>query len=66
LNDNPTELSNWQLDPAISLDAFASAKAQTAGRMAFAAPAPPPKGVKPLIPSKSMPAAPAKMPAKTS
>ena len=37
------ELSNWQLDPAIAPDAFASAKAQAAGRMAFAAPAPPPR-----------------------
>jgi hypothetical protein len=59
------ELSNWQLDPAIAPDAFVSAKAQTAGRMAFAAPAPPPKGVKPLISSQSKPAAPAKAPAKT-
>jgi len=42
------ELSNWQLDPAFPPDAFTSAKAQSAGRMAFAAPTPPPKGVKPL------------------
>jgi hypothetical protein len=42
------ELTNWQLDPAIAPDAFVSAKAQSAGRMAFAAPAPPPKGAKPL------------------
>jgi len=56
------DLSNWQLDPAVTPDTFASAKAQTAGRMAFAAPAPPPKGVKPLTATK---AAPAKAPAKT-
>jgi hypothetical protein len=42
------ELTNWQLDPAIAPDAFVSAKAQSAGRMAFVAPAPPPKGAKPL------------------
>jgi hypothetical protein len=43
------ELSNWQLDPALPPDTFASAKVQTAGRMAFAAPAPPPRGVKPVV-----------------
>jgi len=43
------ELSNWQLDPVLPPDTFASQKAQTAGRMAFAAPAPPPKGVKPIV-----------------
>jgi hypothetical protein len=43
------ELSNWQLDPAVSADAFASQKAQTAGRMVFGAPTPPPKGAKPII-----------------
>ena len=59
------ELSNWQLDPVVAPDAFASAKAQTAGRMTFAAPAPPPKGVKPLTASKSNKAAPAAAPAKT-
>jgi hypothetical protein len=42
------EITNWQLDPVVAADAFASAKAQAAGRMAFAAPAPPPKGAKPL------------------
>ncbi len=56
------DLSNWQLDPVVAPDTFTSAKAQTAGRMAFAAPAPPPKGVKPLTANK---AAPAKAPAKT-
>ena len=59
------DLADWQLDPAISPDAFASAKTQTAGRMAFAAPAPPPKGVKSLTSNKSKPAVPAKAPAKT-
>ena len=58
------ELSNWQLDPVVAPDAFASAKVQTAGRMAFAAPSLPPKGVKPLTAGKSTkastPAAPAK------
>ncbi len=43
------ELTNWQLDAAVPPDAFASAKAQGAGRMAFASPAPPPKGVKPIV-----------------
>jgi len=46
------DLSNWQLDPALPPDTFASAKAQSAGRIAFAAPAPPPRGVKPLTASK--------------
>jgi len=48
------ELSNWQIDPAVAPDAFVSAKAQSAGRMEFAARAPPPKGAKPL---KAKPAA---------
>jgi len=48
------ELTNWQLDPVVAPDAFRSAKAQSAARMAFAAPAPPPKGAKPL---KAKPAA---------
>jgi hypothetical protein len=56
------ELSNWQLDPAVAADAFVLAKAQGAGRMAFASPAPPPKGVKPLMAGK---AAAAKAPAKS-
>jgi hypothetical protein len=59
------DLSDWQLDPAVAPDTFVSAKAQTAGRMAFAAPAPPPKDVKPLKAGKSTPAAPAKAPTKT-
>jgi hypothetical protein len=56
------DLSNWQLDPAVAPETFVSAKAQTAGRMAFAAPAPPPKGVKPL---KAKPAAAAQPAAKS-
>jgi len=56
-------LSNWQLNPAVPPDTFASDKVKSAGRMAFAAPAPPPKGVKPLTAGKSTPA-PAKAPAK--
>jgi hypothetical protein len=58
------ELSNWQLDPAVAPDTFTSAKAQAAGRMAFAAPAPPPKGAKPLTAGKPSPSAPARAPAK--
>jgi len=57
------ELSNWQLDPVVSADAFTSAKVQSAGKMAFAAPAPPPRGMKPLTAGKSTkpaPTAPAK------
>jgi hypothetical protein len=57
--------SDWQLDSAVSPDTFVSAKARAAGRMAFAAPAPPPKGVKSLISGKSKPASPANAPAKT-
>jgi hypothetical protein len=56
--------SNWQIDQPVSPDTFVSEKAKTAGRMAFAAPAPPPKGVKPLT-MKSKSPAPAKAPAKT-
>lgn len=42
-------LSDWQIDPAVAADAFASPKAQAAQRMEFAHPvtAPPP-GVKPV------------------
>jgi len=54
------ELSNWQLDPVVSTDTFASAKAKAAGRMPFKAPGPPPRGAKPII--KGM--APASPPAK--
>jgi hypothetical protein len=56
------ELSNWQLDAAVSPDAFASAKAASAGRIAFARPdAKDAPGMKP--PPKMKPAKPA--PAKT-
>src|SRR5512137_641605 len=58
------ELTNWQLDPPVAADAFASAKAQTAGRMAFAAPAPPPKGVKPIVRGPAPKAAPTQPAAK--
>lgn len=47
------ELSNWQLDGAVAADAFASQPAQSAGRMVFAAPAPPPKGAKPVALGKA-------------
>ncbi len=52
------DLSNWQLDGAIAPDAFASQKAQSAKRIAFASPGGAPPGVKPLV--KAKPAAPAK------
>ena len=57
--------TDWKLDPQLAPDTFTSAKAASAGRMAFAAPAAPPKGVKPLTMS-TKPAAPppAKAPAK--
>lgn len=47
------DLSSWKLDPALPADTFLSARAQTAGRMSFAAPAPPPRGVKSIIPVKA-------------
>jgi hypothetical protein len=52
------ELSNWQLGPAVAPDAFASAKAASASRIAFAAPQVPklPPGVK-LPPALSKAAA---------
>ena len=46
------ELTNWQLDGAIAADAFTSAKAQAAGRIAFKSPTALPPGVKPLVGSK--------------
>ncbi|MFO1313610.1 MAG: DUF2092 domain-containing protein [Burkholderiales bacterium] len=46
------ELSNWKLDPALPAETFASAKAASAGKMAFAAPSAPPKGVKSIVPAK--------------
>jgi len=54
------DLSNWQLDQTVPPDTFTSAKAQAAGRMAFAAPAPPFKGAKPLTEGKPARKAPAK------
>ncbi len=57
-------LSNWQLDPVVPADVFASAKAQAAGKMAFAAPSLP-KGLKPLTSNAAKKAAPAAAPAKT-
>ncbi len=59
------QLANWQIDPAVTPEMFTSAKAQSAGRMEFAAPAPPPKGAKPLTVSKPASTAPAKATAKT-
>jgi hypothetical protein len=56
------ELSSWQLDAAVAPDTFVSAKAKSASRIAFAAPAPPPKGAKPL---QAKPAAAAKPTAKS-
>ena len=58
------ELTNWQLDPPVAADAFASAKAQSAGRMPFVAPAPPPKGAKPIAKGPAPKAAPAQPAAK--
>jgi hypothetical protein len=59
------ELSNWQIDPAVAPDMFTSARAQSAGRMEFAAPAAPPKGVKPITQGKPKAAAATKAPAKS-
>jgi hypothetical protein len=55
------ELSNWQIDGTVAPDAFASAKAQSAPRMAFAHPTPVlPPGVKPIAKSTAATKAPAK------
>jgi hypothetical protein len=56
-------LTDWKLDPAVTPDMFTSAKAQSAGRMAFAAPATP-AGMKPLTVKKTAAATPAKPPAR--
>jgi len=45
-------LSDWKLDPTVTSDMFTSAKAQSAGRMAFAAPAAP-AGMRPLTATKT-------------
>ena len=54
------ELSNWQLDPVVAPDTFVSTKAQAAGRMAFKAPGPPPRGAKPIIKGATPASPPAK------
>jgi hypothetical protein len=58
------DYSDWKLDPALSPDTFVSARVQAAGRMAFAAPAAPPKGVKPITQGNAKSAAPAPTKAK--
>jgi hypothetical protein len=58
------EFSNWQLDPALPADTFTSAKALAAGRMAFKAPGPPPRGARPITEGRTK-AAPPKAPAKS-
>jgi hypothetical protein len=58
------DYSDWKLDPAVTANDFISAKAQSAGRMTFAAPGLPPK-VKPLTVRKSASPADAKAPAKS-
>jgi hypothetical protein len=47
------QFSDWKIDPVFPADTFASPKAQAAGRMSFASPAPPPKGVKSIVPAKA-------------
>ena len=48
------ELSNWQLDLAVSADAFASASAGNAARIKFTRPDPQlPPGAKPLATGKA-------------
>jgi hypothetical protein len=59
------DLTNWQLDGTIAADAFASTKAQAAGRIAFKSPTAAPPGVKPLVGSKPTPSTPAKAPSKS-
>ncbi len=51
------EFSNWQLDGAVSADAFASAKATSATRIPFARPDPklPPGAKPPAAPGPSKP-----------
>ena len=47
---NELELSNWQIDPVLAPDTFASQKAQAAPHIAFRSPASgPPPGIKPLV-----------------
>lgn len=60
------ELSNWQIDPHVGPELFASQKAQAAQRMAFAHPvSAPPPGAKPLMKAKPGNAAPARSPGNT-
>jgi hypothetical protein len=49
------ELVNWKLEPSVAVDAFTSAKAAAATKIAFATPSLPPAGLKP--PAKGKPAA---------
>ena len=55
--NNEMELSNWQLDSALAPDTFASPKAQSAKRIAFASPA----GASPAVGKPLAKPAPAKM-----
>lgn len=59
------ELSNWKLDSAVEPDTFTSDKARAAKRIAFAKPAAPPPGMKPLVKMSPSKAAPAKPQSKT-
>lgn len=47
------ELTNWKLEPAVAADAFTSAKAAAATKIAFAAPSAPPPGLKPPAKAKA-------------
>jgi len=47
------ELTNWNLEPTLAADAFASAKAAAATKIAFAAPSTPPPGLKPPAKGKA-------------
>jgi hypothetical protein len=55
------ELTNWKLEPAVAADAFTSAKAAAATKIAFAAPTLPAAGLKPpakgKVAAKAQPAA---------
>jgi len=46
------ELTNWKLEPAVTADAFTSAKAGAATKIAFAAPSQPAPGLKPPAKAK--------------
>ena len=47
------ELTNWKLEPAVATDAFTSAKAAAATKIAFAAPSATPPGLKPPVKAKA-------------